>query len=107
MRPWRWWASPWGLPGQDRCESRMGKEEKRDPRPGGQAAPELRAYLATLWRRKWGILAVLVVVVVTALFYSSRQTPLYESRAEVFVSPINFDPTQPSSAGGFINMLAE
>jgi capsular exopolysaccharide synthesis family protein len=81
--------------------------EKRDPLPVDQSAPELRAYLATLWRRKWGILAVLVVVVVTALFYSSRQTPLYESTAEVFVTPINFDPTQPSSASEFINMLAE
>lgn len=72
-----------------------------------EPAPELRAYLATLWHRKWQILAVLAVVVATALFYSSRQTPLYESTSEVLVSPINFDPTQPASAGGFINLLSE
>jgi capsular exopolysaccharide synthesis family protein len=75
--------------------------------PVSQPAPELRAYLATLWRRKWYIVAVLGVVVPSALFYSSRQTPLYESTAEVMVRPVNFDPTQPASAGGFINMLAE
>lgn len=73
----------------------------------GEPAPELRTYLTTLWRRKWGILAVLVVVVLSALLYSSRQTPLYESTAEVLVSPVNFDPTQPASAGGFINMISE
>jgi capsular exopolysaccharide synthesis family protein len=72
-----------------------------------ESAPELRAYLATLWHRKWQILAVLAVVVATALFYSARQTPLYESTSEVLVSPINFDPTQPASAGGFINVLSE
>jgi capsular exopolysaccharide synthesis family protein len=81
--------------------------EKRDPMPVSQPAPELRAYLATLWRRKWYILAVLGVVVPTALFYSSRQTPLYESTAEVLVRPVNFDPTQPTSEGGFINLLTE
>jgi tyrosine-protein kinase len=75
--------------------------------PVSQPAPELRAYLATLWRRKWYIVAVLGVVVPSALFYSSRQTPLYESTAEVMVRPVNFDPTQPASAGGFINMLTE
>ena len=85
----------------------MENVEKRDPVPASQPAPELRAYLTTLWRWKWGILAVLTAVVVTAVFYSSRQTPLYQSTAEVLVSPINFDPTQPSSAGGFINMLTE
>jgi polysaccharide biosynthesis transport protein len=85
----------------------MENVEKRDPVPASQPAPELRAYLTTLWRWKWGILVVLAAVVATALFYSSRQTPLYESTAEVLVSPINFDPTQPASAGGFINMLTE
>lgn len=75
--------------------------------PVGQPAPELRAYLAALWRRKWYIVAVLAVVVPSALFYSSRQTPLYESTAEVLVRPVNFNPTQPASAGGFIIMPTE
>jgi polysaccharide biosynthesis transport protein len=81
--------------------------EKRGPMPVGQPAPELRAYLTTLWRRKWYILAVVGVVVPTALVYSSRQTPLYESTAEVLVRPVNFDPTQPTTEGGFINLLTE
>jgi capsular exopolysaccharide synthesis family protein len=50
---------------------------------------------------------VLGVVVPTALFYSSQQTPLYESTAEVLVRPVNFDPTQPTTEGGFINLLTE
>jgi capsular exopolysaccharide synthesis family protein len=75
--------------------------------PVDQSVPELRAYLATLWRRKWYIAVVLGVVVATALFYSYRQTPMYDSFAEVLVRPVNFDPTQPSSAGGFINTGTE
>ena len=81
--------------------------ERRGPTPGSHTAPELGAYLATLWRRKWYILAILGIVVPSALFYSYRQTPLYESTAEVLIRPVNFDPTQPASAGGFINMLTE
>ncbi len=81
--------------------------EKWSPGPGAQPAPELRAYLATLWRRKWYILAMLGIVVPIALFYSYRQTPLYDSTAEVLIRPVNFDPTQPATAGGFINMLTE
>lgn len=72
-----------------------------------QSAPELRAYLATLWRRKWYIAIVLGVVVSSAYIYSHRQTPMYDSFAEVLVRPVNFDPTQPSSAGGFINTGTE
>jgi len=85
----------------------MERMEKWSPGPGAQPAPELRAYLATLWRRKWYILAMLGIVVPIALFYSYRQTPLYDSTAEVLIRPVNFDPTQPATAGGFINMLTE
>jgi uncharacterized protein involved in exopolysaccharide biosynthesis len=109
-RPSRWSRSP-DEDHHHRDEARVGRGmeavEKRDPMPVGQPAPELRAYLATLWRRKWYIVAVLGVVVPTALFYSSRQTPLYDSTAEVLVRPVNFDPTLPPSAGGFLNMLTE
>ena len=79
----------------------------RSESPAGQPAPDLRTYLATLWRRKWYILGVVGVVVPTALIYSFQQVPLYESTSEVLVRPVNFDPTQPASAGGFINMLTE
>jgi capsular exopolysaccharide synthesis family protein len=69
--------------------------------------PELREYLAVLWHRKWYVAMVAVVVVVTALFYSLQQTPMYQSTAEVLVRPVNFSPTQPSTAGGFLNMNTE
>ena len=81
--------------------------ERRGATPGSHSAPELAAYLATLWRRKWYILAMLAIVVPIALLYSYRQTPLYDSTAEVLIRPVNFDPTQPASAGGFINMPTE
>ena len=81
--------------------------ERSGAMPGSHSAPELAAYLATLWRRKWYILAMLAIVVPIALLYSYRQTPLYESTAEVLIRPVNFDPTQPASAGGFINMPTE
>ncbi len=96
-----------GLRDGDRVGDLMERIEKRSPSPAGQAAPDLRTYLTTLWRRRWWVLGVLGVVVPTALFYSFGQTPLYEASSEVLVRPVNFDPTQPASAGGFINMLTE
>lgn len=71
------------------------------------SASDLRQYLATLWRRKWYVVAVLAVVVGTAAFYSYRQTPIYTSTAEVLVRRITFNPTEPSTAGGFVNMNTE
>jgi capsular exopolysaccharide synthesis family protein len=73
-----------------------------DPSPS-----DLRQYLATLWHRKWYVVAVLAVVVGTAAFYSYRQTPEYSSTAEVLVRPVNLNPTEPSTAGGFVNMNTE
>lgn len=71
------------------------------------SASDLRQYLATLWRRKWYVVAVLAVVVGTAAFYSYRQTPIYSSTAEVLVRPVKLNPTEPSTAGGFVNMNTE
>jgi capsular exopolysaccharide synthesis family protein len=85
----------------------MERNVKRSPSPAGQPAPDLRTYLATLWRRKAYILAVLGVVVPTALFYSFQQVPLYESTSEVLVRPVNLDPTQPGTTGAFVNLLTE
>lgn len=71
------------------------------------AAPlDLQDYLTILWRRKWLILAVTVVAVAGALFYSYRQTPEYTSSAEVVVYPVRFDP-EGRAATGFINMHTE
>jgi capsular exopolysaccharide synthesis family protein len=68
---------------------------------------ELRDYLFILWRQRWMVLAVAGVSVASALFYASRQTPVYSSSAEVIVRPARFDPNQPRAAFGFQNMITE
>jgi len=57
---------------------------------GHQAAYslQLRDFLALLRRRKWLVAIVTVLVVGAAVFYASRQTPIYKSRAGVLVKPI-------------------
>src|ERR687891_1461359 len=77
---------------------------------GGHPAdqtPGVREFLRILWTRKWSVLLVTVVVVGIALAYSFSRTPLYESTAEVLVRPVTFDPSQPGTAPGFINMGTE
>jgi succinoglycan biosynthesis transport protein ExoP len=68
---------------------------------------DLRDYLAVLWLRKWSIFIMTVTTVAVALFFSSRQTPVYLSTAEVVVRAARFDPSQPSAAYGFVNMGTE
>src|SRR6266508_4294217 len=46
---------------------------------------DLKDYLRVLRTRKWSILLVTVILVGFALFYSFRQTPLYEAQARVLV----------------------
>jgi succinoglycan biosynthesis transport protein ExoP len=58
-----------------------------DP-PGDQRA-QLREYLAVLRLRKWSILAVTVLVVAGAMFFSIRQVPIYESQARVLVKALS------------------
>jgi capsular exopolysaccharide synthesis family protein len=53
------------------------------------------------------VIGVTVLALGTALAYSAQQTPLYSSFAEVLVRPINLDPTEPSTASGFIDMGTE
>jgi capsular exopolysaccharide synthesis family protein len=50
-------------------------------------ASDLRAYLAILRYRKWTIVLIVALVVASALFFSLRQTPIYESEARVLVRP--------------------
>lgn len=51
------------------------------------AAPDLRDYLAIVRYRKWTILLITALVVASALFFSLRQTPIYESETRVLVRP--------------------
>ncbi len=46
---------------------------------------DLKDYLRVLRTRKWSIILVTVILVGFALFYSFRQTPLYEAQARVLV----------------------
>jgi capsular exopolysaccharide synthesis family protein len=50
---------------------------------------DLQEVLSVLWFRKWSILAITLLTAGVALFVSSRQTPIYESQANVFVTPID------------------
>jgi capsular exopolysaccharide synthesis family protein len=77
------------------------------PMPVEEGGSELRQFLQTLWRRKWWIVSLTAVSFAAAMFYSYRQTPLYQASASVLVRPINFSPTQPGSAGGLIVMETE
>lgn len=53
-----------------------------------QSAPELRDYVGLLWRRRLFILVITAVVFGVAMLYTSRQTPVYDSAAQVLVEPI-------------------
>jgi uncharacterized protein involved in exopolysaccharide biosynthesis len=46
---------------------------------------ELREYLNVLRRRKWSFLLVTILIVAAGLTYSYRQTPIFQSEAEVLV----------------------
>jgi capsular exopolysaccharide synthesis family protein len=55
--------------------------------------PELREALVVVWRRKWSILAITLLMVGVALLASSRQIPIYESKARVLVTPVDITAT--------------
>jgi polysaccharide biosynthesis transport protein len=73
----------------------------------GQGPSELREYLIGLWLRKWSILLIGILVVVGALWYSSRRPPVYVSTAEDLVQPANLSPTEPLSAQAYVDILTE
>jgi succinoglycan biosynthesis transport protein ExoP len=58
---------------------------------------ELQEYIRLLRARKWEISLVALVVVVTALFITIRQTPIYEGQAKVLVNSL----LNPQAPGGF------
>jgi capsular exopolysaccharide synthesis family protein len=78
-----------------------------DAARGSEQPAGVREFLGVLWLRKWSLILVTLVVVGVALAYSFTRTPIYESTAEVLVRPISFDPSQPGTAPGFINMETE
>lgn len=61
------------------------------PPPGSRYEPprrDLHEVVWIVWRYKWSILIVTLAGLGIALFLSSRQTPVYESRTRVLVLPI-------------------
>ena len=61
-----------------------GAEHRLEDRPNGVST--LRHYLHALWRRKWLVLAPLVLIPLVALIATLRQEALYEASADVFVN---------------------
>lgn len=57
---------------------------------------DLREYLRVLRNRKWSIVIITGIVLAAALFFSFRQTPVYEGRAQVLVQSFSANPTQPA-----------
>jgi succinoglycan biosynthesis transport protein ExoP len=70
-----------------------------------QPQPDLKDYLATLRARKLVIIAVLVLVVASALAYSLTRTPIYESEARVQVRPVALSANSSFESG--LNMETE
>jgi capsular exopolysaccharide synthesis family protein len=48
---------------------------------------DLRALAGVLWYRKWSILLSLAILMGTALYFTSQQTPAYSSSALVLITP--------------------
>jgi polysaccharide biosynthesis transport protein len=55
--------------------------------------PRIGEYLATVWSRKWVVLAVAAVVVGTSLAFSLPRPDLYRSEARILVRPVLLSPT--------------
>jgi capsular exopolysaccharide synthesis family protein len=55
---------------------------------------DLKEYLRVLRARKWSIILITVILTGAALFYSYRQTPIYQAQARVYVQAFNTNPIQ-------------
>ena len=67
---------------------------------GGPQDVSLREYARVVWRRKWVVVAVTVVMLVLALANSYRKTPLYAASATLIYEP-SVDVTDPLSGSGY------
>ena len=76
-------------PASDAANLRSAESPIRSVRPRyADLRPDLGDALSVVWLRKWSIVAITLATVGLALFVSSRQTPIYESQARVFVTPV-------------------
>ena len=58
-------------------------------KPDGRGSSSLSAYLRVLRRRKWIVITCAVLVPAVAVLLSLRQTPQYQSSAEVYINKQN------------------
>ena len=93
---------PWSDEGQGPGPERPVRSV-RPMRP--EQRTDLQDALDVVWRYKYSILVITLLTVAVALFVSSRQTPVHESRASVLVTPIDLgtgavpeDPNLPTEA---------
>lgn len=76
--------------------------------PGTSATGDIREVLAVLRKRRWSIAIVTVITVASALFFSFRETPVYESSAQVLVTPTNVSQVvQGVAAASLVSMDTE
>lgn len=52
-----------------------------------EEVPNLRDYMKLLWARRWLVALSVAVAAGSALAFSSRQVPVYEAEARVFIGP--------------------
>ena len=59
------------------------------PADGNRQAADLRDYLRVAWKRRWTIIGVLLVTVVSAHVFTSFQVPVYQAAATIMIEPAN------------------
>jgi polysaccharide biosynthesis transport protein len=69
-------------------------------------SPELRDYVAVLRNRKWSILSVTALVVISALAFSYQQIPLYQSETEILIKDSSIS-TSEGFTGQLVNLETE
>jgi capsular exopolysaccharide synthesis family protein len=65
---------------------------------GGAAGSDLNDYLQVLRYRKWSVLAIAAVVILSALAFTFQQTPMYTSDAQVNVTSFSLQAVQQGQA---------
>ncbi|MGH2710235.1 MAG: polysaccharide biosynthesis tyrosine autokinase [Actinomycetota bacterium] len=75
----------------------------QDASPAADVA-DIGHYLAVLRQRKWSVLLITALVVGSAMLFSFRQTPIYESTSKILLKQIT-SPTQISQPGASVISL--
>ncbi|MEX2459397.1 MAG: polysaccharide biosynthesis tyrosine autokinase [Actinomycetota bacterium] len=68
---------------------------------------QLREYLSILRARRWSIVVIAGAILLSTLFFSFRQTPIYESTTKVLVKPVNNPFATNAPVSSLINLDTE